>query len=578
MIQPLTTSISLVDDYKEEVENTTRKSSSKPDSSKSKTSCNKEENSNNSFVENYVEDQTRRNSAKTNSHILCDTDDDINKEVPSLNSTPKHKGKNDHQTELDNVKNELAQIQNVIESVKKEMVQMQKHQLQKQDSSDSRPNSQNSNKTFIFDKNENPDGKRPKTSVTRTRNKDDNNNEPKNQAISLENIPASLRTQIDKASVKSESTTDEKQPEVMPEQDTSNDDNSALGKRMEAENPNETEVDSNFNDSGMNEEAFARTDSTGSFGKEAADEKLDENGKSDSRSEESVEGDENYYAATMIVSGKPKRSSHLKKSSKIVPAKSILPNHPANPMNAQSKVYLGNEMFPISLRRFERPKDALYACLGQLDSGSWETVMAGLQTFVRLIRHHPDYVDAHVHLLTIAVSKQVRNLRSQVARAASLCSGEFFMTHNKVLDGDAEELASALLQRSADTNKFLRNDATNALDAMCEYMHPTKVIYILIFRGATHQNAIVRCTTAKMLDRLVYRMGCEKVFALPRDVRDKLILTAAQFLMEGSLETRNYTKDLFKKLSVHPNYQKVLLDIIPNNLYRNIEKSLKSIR
>lgn len=573
----------MVDDYKDEKENTPKKGS-KPDSCKSKTaSCKDETDGNKKFIENYVEDQTRRNSAKTNSHILCDTDDDITKEVPSLNSTPKHIPKKDHQTEIENVKNELAQIQNVIESVKKEMVEMQKNQLQKQDSGsgDSRPNSQNSNKTFIFDKNENPNGcQRPKTSVTRTRSKDDNNNEanPKIQAISLENVPASLRTQIDKTSVKSESTISGKQPDIMPDQDTtSNDENSALGRRMEENaNPNEVENESNFNDSGMNEEAFARTDSTGSFDK-GGEEKIEENGKSDSRSDESAEGDENYFSGGRGI-GKPKMSSRLKKSNKIIPTKNILPNHPANPMNAQSKVFLGNEMFPMTLRRFDRPKDALYACLGQLDSSSWETVMAGLQTFVRLIRHHPEYVDAHVHLLSIALAKQIKNLRSQVARAASLCCGEFFMTHNKVLDTDAEELAAALLQRSADTNRFLRNDAINALDSMCEYMHPTKVIYILIFRGAAHQNAIVRCTAAKMLDKLVYRMGCEKVFALPKDVRDKLILTAAQFLMEGSLETRNYTKDLFKKLSMHPNYQKVLLDVIPNNLYRNIEKSLKSIR
>lgn len=152
------------------------------------------------------------------------------------------------------------------------------------------------------------------------------------------------------------------------------------------------------------------------------------------------------------------------------------------------------------------------------------------------------------------------------------------MTNAKALDADAEELAAALLNRTADTNKFLRADALKALETMCDALHPSKVILILTFRGANHQNAAVRCTTSKLLNQLVFRIGCDKVFNLHKDIRDRLILTGANLLMEGSLETRNYTKDMFKQLSVHSYYHKLLLEVIPPNIYRNIEKSLKSIR
>jgi hypothetical protein len=101
---------------------------------------------------------------------------------------------------------------------------------------------------------------------------------------------------------------------------------------------------------------------------------------------------------------------------------------------------------------------------------------------------------------------------------------------------------------------------------------------ILSFRGATHQNAAVRCTTAKLLNNLVFRIGCDKVFNMHKELRDRFILTGANLLMEGSLETRNHTKEIFKQLSIHSHYQKVLLDVIPSNTYRNIEKALKSIR
>lgn len=113
---------------------------------------------------------------------------------------------------------------------------------------------------------------------------------------------------------------------------------------------------------------------------------------------------------------------------------------------------------------------------------------------------------------------------------------------------------------------------------MCDALHPSKSIMILCFRGATHQNAAVRCTTAKLLNEVVFRIGCDKVFNMHKEIRDRLIMVGANLLMEGSLETRNHTKEIFRQLSIHSHYQKVLLDVIPANIYRNIEKSLKSIR
>ncbi len=101
---------------------------------------------------------------------------------------------------------------------------------------------------------------------------------------------------------------------------------------------------------------------------------------------------------------------------------------------------------------------------------------------------------------------------------------------------------------------------------------------ILSFRGATHPNAAVKCATAKLLNELVFRIGCDRIYSLHKEVRDRFILTGANLLMEGSLETRNHTKQIFKQLSVHSHYQKILLDVIPGNIYRNIEKALKTIR
>lgn len=132
--------------------------------------------------------------------------------------------------------------------------------------------------------------------------------------------------------------------------------------------------------------------------------------------------------------------------------------------------------------------------------------------------------------------------------------------------------------RTADTNKFLRADAFRALAAMCDNLTPTKVIQTILTRGATHQNAIVRTATANLCSRIVSRLGCEKIYTMNREHRDRLILAGANFLMEGSLDTRNNAKAFFKQLSTHPHYNRTLQEVIPPRIYRNIEKALRSIK
>lgn len=231
----------------------------------------------------------------------------------------------------------------------------------------------------------------------------------------------------------------------------------------------------------------------------------------------------------------------------------------------------------IAARRNEIPKDTLAQCIEQMDSPDWEIIVKGIQTFLRLIRHQPQLVESQIHLVTIALSKQIKSLRSQVARSACKAAAEFFITHQKPLEHESEDLSLNLLGRTADTNKFLRADATRALEMMCDNLTPSKVIHILSTRGSTHLNAAVRTTTAKLYNRLVSKLGCDKVFQMNRDCRDKLILNCANLLLEGSLDTRNYAKDVFRQLSVHNSYNKVIHDVIPQRTYRNIEKALKSI-
>jgi CLASP N terminal len=580
-IHPLTTSIGLVesDDARSEKEVI----KTQPTSAKSKKS---EEISNKDMmVENYVEDQTRRTSGKTNSHILSDNDNNPN----SVSSTPLHLSKEPTSSEIAHVRNEIAQIQSVIAGVKKEMVQIQRQQAVSASPAHlapSRPHSVNSDKTYVHEENVKlPE--RSKTSMDFVKIED-----AEVESDSPLPPPVKSRPSTSKSILKPESPF-HRMVTPTPD-DVINDDHSSNSHydpnaHLEQDDAEVSQGVDEVDESLQQETYDPMTDSAATISKDNEIEDDDETINADNPEYQqafspSPQPGEITIEVTTTVQRTPskvKRQPPLKRNHKVTPVKNPMPNiHQPSSVPGMVKVTKtnNNALFPPSLRRFDRPKDAIHTCLSQLDSSSWEDVMEGLKTFVRLIRHHPEHVDAQIHLMTIALSIHVKNLRSQVSRAACSASSEFFMTNAKSLDADAEELAAALLNRTADTNKFLRGDALRALESMCDALHPSKVILILTFRGANHQNAAVRCTTSKLLNQLVFRIGCDKVFNMHKDIRDRLILTGANLLMEGSLETRNNTKELFKQLSIHSHYQKLLLDVIPANVYRNIEKALKSIQ
>lgn len=572
-IQPFTSTISLVESDDAQSDKDVVKT--QPTSAVSRKS---EEISNKEMVENYVEDQTRRTSGKTNSHILSDTDYNPN----SANSTPLHLTENPTSSEIAHVRNEIAQIQSVIANVKKEMSQIQRQQAVSSSPAHqppSRPQSVNSDKTFIYESDASQP-ERPKTSVDFV----------KMDQVKEDQTPVKSRPTTPKSILKPQSpfhriVTPMPDDVIVeePASDTPYDSNAEV--QFDEELHHEVMISQGVDEVDESPQPEVYDPTTESAATTSKENELEDDDDTTIDAENvdyqrifSPAPEEmmaNYQRTPTTV----KRQPPLKRNHKVTPVRNPMPNlHQQSSVPAMVKSHkVSNSLFPPSLRRFERPKDAIQTCLAELDSSSWENVMEGLKIFVRLIRHHPEYVDNQIHLMTLALAKHVRNLRSQVSRAACSASSEFFMTNAKALDADAEELAAALLNRTADTNKFLRADALKALESMCDALVPSKVISILTFRGAAHQNAAVRCTTARLLNQIVFRIGCDKVFGLHKDIRDRLILTGANLLMEGSLETRNYTKDLFKQLSIHSHYSKLLLDVIPPNVYRNIEKSLKSI-
>lgn len=89
---------------------------------------------------------------------------------------------------------------------------------------------------------------------------------------------------------------------------------------------------------------------------------------------------------------------------------------------------------PRSSRPSSKPKEVLQLSLAQLNSNEWEVTIQGLQSLAKLARQHPDIIEAQIHTVCVTLARQIKNLRSQVARTACHTASELFLTCKKGLD------------------------------------------------------------------------------------------------------------------------------------------------
>lgn len=135
---------------------------------------------------------------------------------------------------------------------------------------------------------------------------------------------------------------------------------------------------------------------------------------------------------------------------------------------------------------------------------------------------------------------------------------------------ELEVTAKILLAKGGETSGFIRDDVEKALTAMVCSLTPTRVLVSLILGGArsvpieihqthhlktvtqqhtlftcyfllftfSHRNVAVRKTTAQFLSLLAERMGANRLMSGAKDVTEKILPTAAQFVTDGGPETR----------------------------------------
>lgn len=134
----------------------------------------------------------------------------------------------------------------------------------------------------------------------------------------------------------------------------------------------------------------------------------------------------------------------------------------------------------------------------------------------------------------------LRSPRSHVCRTACQAAGHLFESMKDTRRPEFDDIVDILLFKTADANKFIRQDANLALDCMVTHIPIQHAVRALCAKGPYHKNYLVRTATIRLI-------VCAVVIAGPSTIlnpnnhehtRKRIIIHMKKFLEDKNPETR----------------------------------------
>ena len=230
---------------------------------------------------------------------------------------------------------------------------------------------------------------------------------------------------------------------------------------------------------------------------------------------------------------------------------------------------------------FNNPEKAFNMAKKDMNSKQWQTEVDGMEAIVRLIKYHAEFLTPHAEDLVVDLMHECRNLRSQVARAAIQTLTLMFVYLGRGMEVKGIEHAiELLLTKSADTNRFIRSDANDALLAMAENISVFEAAKNLVKVGLEHKNTVARTATARTLSDIAEKLGGEKLMVEGEaDVRAVFFKAGAKLIADGSMDTRTEIKRMFGLVISNDKFQEALEKAVTDKGdLSNAEKPLKLLK
>lgn len=232
----------------------------------------------------------------------------------------------------------------------------------------------------------------------------------------------------------------------------------------------------------------------------------------------------------------------------------------------------------LKVRTFPNgPAEGLVRAVTLLQSSVWEKEVEGLELLASLAQQSPEFTAGEVGKVDRLLLTQLKNLRSQVCRAACQCAGAVFLHLGRSVEPDLEKLLKELLQKSADTNKFIRSDANLALDVMAENVSVCRAVTAVYLLGRDSKNAVIRTNIARIMDSVITRLGAERFMGSSDELQECVVRGGAKLLVDGSLDVRQHAKHMWSELNQHGNTGKLVERLLVNPELRDIQKILDNL-
>ena len=103
---------------------------------------------------------------------------------------------------------------------------------------------------------------------------------------------------------------------------------------------------------------------------------------------------------------------------------------------------------------------------------------------------------------------------------------------------ELDQTVKVLLCRHSDSNAFIKSDVDTALKSMVDNVTQQRALTALIVGGASHKNPAIRKSASFFIAQIVEKMGPGRALSGVRDCTDRIVPVAAQFILDGSGDTR----------------------------------------
>ncbi|XP_030355835.1 TOG array regulator of axonemal microtubules protein 2-like [Strigops habroptila] len=226
-------------------------------------------------------------------------------------------------------------------------------------------------------------------------------------------------------------------------------------------------------------------------------------------------------------------------------------------------------------RPFPDAQQGLLSTLTWLSSDDWEEKTKGLFSVRRLAICHSEVLLSRLHDVSLAVTKEVNNLRSKVSLLAISALGELFRTMKKHMDPVVDEATRVLLQRMGNCSMSIQKAANQCLGIMVGNVTPARAMTALMASGIHYRNVLVRKCAAEHLLTTMEQIGAQKLLSGTRYSTEVLVRAVVKLAQDCHQDTRCYGRKMLNILMSHQKFEKYLNQTVPS---RDLKDVMAAVR